>query len=149
MKTGLDLMLDPIRQNELDEALDLFHFAWRMIVAQPDKLLARQGLSRVHHRILYFIRRNPNLSVNGLVEVLGTSKQALHPALKALVDRKLVMALPSPEDRRIKRLSLTPKGKSFEEVLSGDQRERLEKAFQGLGTAKEKVWREMMGRIAE
>lgn len=142
-------MLDPIRQNELDEALDLFHFAWRMIVAQPDKLLARQGLSRVHHRILYFIRRNPNLSVNGLVEVLGTSKQALHPALKALQDRKLVMALASPEDRRVKRLSLTLKGRQFEEVLSGDQRERLEKAFQSAGAGKERVWREVMAKVAE
>ncbi len=142
-------MLDPIRQNELDEALDLFHFAWRTIVAQPDRLLARQGLSRVHHRILYFIRRNPNLSVNGLVEVLGISKQALHPALKALQDRKLVMAMASPEDRRVKRLSLTVKGRQFEEVLSGDQRERLERAFQMAGAGKERVWREVMGRVAE
>lgn len=142
-------MLDPLRQNELDEALDLFHFAWRTIVAQPDKLLARQGLSRVHHRILYFIRRNPNLSVNGLVEVLGTSKQALHPALKALQDRKLVMALASPEDRRVKRLSLTPKGRHFEEILSGDQRERLERAFQSAGPGKERVWREVMAKVAE
>jgi DNA-binding MarR family transcriptional regulator len=141
--------MNPFRQNELDDALDLFHFAWRSIVAQPDRILARHGLSRVHHRILYFIRRNPNLSVNGLVEVLGTSKQALHPALRALQERKLVVALASPEDRRIKRLSLTPKGKAFEDVLSGDQRERLERAFTGLGANKERVWREMMGRIAE
>jgi DNA-binding MarR family transcriptional regulator len=83
------------------------------------------------------------------VEVLGTSKQALHPALRALQERKLVVALASPEDRRIKRLSLTPKGKAFEDVLSGDQRERLERAFTGLGANKERVWREMMGRIAE
>jgi DNA-binding MarR family transcriptional regulator len=142
-------MLDPIRQNELDEALDLFHFAWRTIVAQPDKLLARQGLSRVHHRILYFIRRNPNLSVNGLVDVLGTSKQALHPALKALIDRKLVLALPSPEDRRVKRLSLTPKGRQFEEILSGDQRHRLHRAFELAGPGKERVWRDVMARVAE
>jgi DNA-binding MarR family transcriptional regulator len=98
---------------------------------------------------LYFIRRNPNLSVNGLVEVLGISKQALHPALKALQDRKLVMALASPEDRRVKRLSLTPKGRQFEEVLSGDQRERLEKAFQHSGAGKERVWREVMAKVAE
>lgn len=139
--------MDPIRQAELDEALDLFHFAWRSIVATPDKILARHGLSRVHHRILYFIRRNPNLSVNGLVDILGTSKQALHPALRALQERKLVVALPSPEDRRVRRLSLTPKGKQFEEVLSGDQRERLERAFLALGPSKEKAWREMMARI--
>ncbi|MDX2268864.1 MAG: MarR family transcriptional regulator [Bryobacter sp.] len=139
--------MDPIRQAELDEALDLFHFAWRSIVATPDKILARHGLSRVHHRILYFIRRNPNLSVNGLVDILGTSKQALHPALRALQERKLVVALPSPEDRRVRRLSLTPKGKQFEEVLSGDQRERLERAFLALGPAKERAWREMMARI--
>ncbi len=139
--------MDLIRQTALDDALDLFHFAWRAIVAQPDRLLARQGLSRVHHRILYFIRRNPNLSVNGLVEVLGTSKQALHPALRALQDRKLVVALPSPEDRRIKRLSLSAKGKHFEDFLSGDQRARLEAAFRGAGPVKEKAWRDIMARV--
>jgi DNA-binding MarR family transcriptional regulator len=140
--------MDPIRQTELDDALDLFHFAWRAIVAQPDRILARQGLSRVHHRILYFIRRNPNLSVNGLVEVLGTSKQALHPALRALQQRRLVLAVPAPEDRRVKRLSLTPKGRAFDDVLSGDQRARLESAFTTLGPARERAWRETMRQIA-
>jgi len=66
----------------LDGALLLMHFAFRGLVSQADRHLEKHGLSRVHHRILYVIARADGISVGGLLEVLGVSKQALHRPMK-------------------------------------------------------------------
>ena len=55
------------REHELDEAWELMHFALRAVVARPDQMLEKRGLSRVHHRILFFVARQPDLSVNQLL----------------------------------------------------------------------------------
>ena len=55
------------RERELDEAWELMHFALRAVVARPDQMLEKRGLSRVHHRILFFVARQPDLSVNQLL----------------------------------------------------------------------------------
>jgi len=60
-----------------DEAIELIYFAWRELVSEPDRLLARRGLSRVHHRIIYCVARGPGITIGGLCRVLGVSKQAL------------------------------------------------------------------------
>ena len=68
-------MIDQNNQAILNEALELFHFAFRAFTSGPDAILAEQGLQRVHHRILYFVGRNPAISVNALLRILGVSKQ--------------------------------------------------------------------------
>jgi DNA-binding MarR family transcriptional regulator len=112
-------------------------------------MLASRGLSRVHHRILYFVRRNPGISVNQLLEILGVSKQALNAPLRALVRKKLVSMAASGEDGRVKQIRLTAKGEGFEMTLSGDQRARFAAAFQRAGSRKEAGWRETMRYLAE
>ena len=53
------------RETDLNQALELFHFAFRAFTAKPDQLLEARGLQRVHHRILYFVGRNPEIRVSG------------------------------------------------------------------------------------
>ena len=50
-------MRDASRQAALDAAIELMYFAYRAMVAKPDRLLAGRGLGRAHHRILYFVAR--------------------------------------------------------------------------------------------
>jgi hypothetical protein len=38
----------PAREAELNQALELFHFAFRAFTAKPDQLLESRGLQRVH-----------------------------------------------------------------------------------------------------
>ena len=142
-------MVDQNRRRELDEALELLHFAFRAVVANPDRILARRGLSRVHHRILYFVCRSPGTSLNRLLRTLGVSKQALNAPLRTLVQEKLITISYSPEDRRVKQLELTARGRELEDALSGDQRRRFAAAFERLGKSKEAAWREVMRALAE
>jgi DNA-binding MarR family transcriptional regulator len=135
------------RQRELDEALELMHFGFRAIIAEPDRELEKRGLGRVHHRVLYFIRRNERLTIGDLVGILGVSKQALHRPLSELVAAKLVVREADAQNRRFVRLRLSSAGAAFERKISGMQREHFERAFGRVGPAAEQGWREVMGAL--
>ncbi|MBW4466664.1 MAG: MarR family transcriptional regulator [Pegethrix bostrychoides GSE-TBD4-15B] len=137
------------RERELNEALEALHFAFRAVVAKPDAILAERGLSRVHHRILYFIGRKPGLSVNELLATLGVSKQSLNSPLRQLTELELVESNFDTTDRRIKRLVLTPSGLRLERQLSGDQRQRFARVFEAVGLEGETAWRQVMHLLAE
>jgi DNA-binding MarR family transcriptional regulator len=141
--------LDPDREQELNQALEALHFAFRAVVAKPDAILAERGLSRVHHRILYFVGRHPGLSVNELLTVLGVSKQSLNAPLRQLTNIGLIESQTDRDDRRIKRLALTKAGLGLEEKLSGDQRQRFAKAFEIVGREGEATWHQVMKLLLE
>jgi len=132
-----------------DEAIELIFFAWRELVAEPDRLLARRGLGRVHHRILYCIARGPGITIGGLCRVLGVSKQAVHQPLAALIDDGLVARTVEPTNRRVRKLSLTSRGVQLEQRLAAVQRVRFERAFRAAGPTAEAHWREVMRLLAE
>jgi DNA-binding MarR family transcriptional regulator len=141
-------MVDLNRRLELDVAVELMHFAYRAMTARPDALLASRGLSRVHHRILHFVVRLPNPSVGDLRRTLGVSKQALSGPLRDLYAQKLVTYARSPDDARVKHLSLTLEGRKLEGRLAALQRAQFAAVFQAEGEAAEKAWRAIMRRMA-
>jgi DNA-binding MarR family transcriptional regulator len=122
------------RERRLDEAWELMHFALRAVIARPDALLETRGLSRVHHRILFFVAREPDITVNQLLQVLGVSKQALNQPLRQLYAQKLVTYTPAPSDRRQRRLVLTEAGRELERRLTEPQHAMFEAALRASGT---------------
>jgi DNA-binding MarR family transcriptional regulator len=131
----------------LDEALALLFFAFRGLTSEPDRVLAERGLSRVHHRILYFVGRNDGIGPGELVRILGVSKQALARPLRELVAQGLVAAAAVPENRRRKALRLTPAGARLERRLSGSQRRRFARAFRSAGPGAASGWRAVMAAL--
>jgi DNA-binding MarR family transcriptional regulator len=136
-------MIDPISE-ELDEAQELLFFAFRDLTAEPDRILGERGLSRVHHRILYFVRRNPGLGPGDLTRILRVTKQALARPIRDLAGQALLAAEAVPENRRRKRLALTPSGARLERRLSDAQRRRFAAAFAAAGPAAAGSWRRVM-----
>ena len=136
------------RERELDDAWELMHFALRAVIARPDQMLERRGLSRVHHRILFFVARQPDLSVNQLLQVLGVSKQALNQPLRQLYAQDLVAFTPAPQDRRQRRLVLTEAGRDLERRLTEPQRRMFDGALGGAGVRAEAAWRRVMRSMA-
>ena len=76
--------------HDLDAALELMYYGWRGMTLMADQYLATLGLSRPHHRILYVVARQPDISIGALIEVLGISKQALNRPLNLLLQRNLL-----------------------------------------------------------
>jgi len=141
-------MVDLKRQAELNDAIELLYFAYRGFTDRPDRILERRGLGRVHHRILYFIGRRPDISVRGLLEELAVSKQALNAPLRQLMEMNLVAAVPGADDRRVKNLRLTAEGLKLEAELTGVQMRHLQAAFDQAGGADEQGWRAIMAELA-
>jgi DNA-binding MarR family transcriptional regulator len=140
-------MVDEKRHAELREAIELFFFGYRAFTAHPDGILKRRGLSRVHHRILYFVGREPGIGVNALLETLGVSKQALNAPLRRLVELKLVAVRAAADDRRRRELRLTAEGERLEQRLTGTQVEQLVAVFGDAGGNAEAGWRAVMKRM--
>ena len=132
----------------LREAIELFYFAYRAFTDQPDRLLERHGLGRVHHRILYFVGRSPGLAVGDLLKTLGISKQALNAPLRQLLAMKLVATEEASHDRRVRQLSLTAAGRKLESQLTGRQMAQLESVFAATGADSEARWRSVMAALS-
>jgi DNA-binding MarR family transcriptional regulator len=131
-----------------EEAIELVYFAHRELVGEPDRLLARRGLGRVHHRILYCIARRPGITVGDVCRVLAVTKQALHQPLATLVATGLVARTVDPTNRRVRNLALTARGTQLEQSLAAVQRRRFEHAFRAAGPAAVASWRAVMRLLA-
>ena len=116
-------------------AQDLLFFAYRDFTNVADKVLEELGLGRAHHRALHFIGRNPGITVSGLLAILRITKQSLARVLNALVDQGFVGQAPGFEDRRLRLLTLTEKGRALERQLFDAQRERIAQAYREAGPA--------------
>lgn len=142
-------MVDESRNPRLLLAIEQFYFAYRAFTAIPDRILQELGLGRVHHRILYFVGRNPGLSVNDLLTILSVSKQALNAPLRKLMELGLIDVEKALYDRRMKLLRLSRKGEKLEAKLTRAQLEHLDKAFTRAGETATRGWVEVMQDLAD
>ncbi len=122
-----------LRDEELKQGVDLLFFAFTDLFAAGDAPLRAAGLGRAHRRALYFIARNPGLSVADLLAVLKITKQSLNRVLNDLLTGGFVERKPGLRDRRTRALSLTAKGAALEVALWDAQRPKLVRAFRDAG----------------
>lgn len=141
-------MVDPSKDAQLREAIELLFWGYKSFTLGPDRILAKRGLNRAHHRILYFIGREPGLSVNDLLSILDISKQALHTPLRQLVEMNLVANKKAAHDGRVRQLWLTASGKRLELKLTGVQQEQLQTVFDSLGPQATEQWAQVMRALA-
>ncbi len=120
--------------------MEAFFYSYRAFTAKPDEMLARRGLSRVHHRILFFIARNPGLSVSQLLAALGVTKQALNVPLRQLLERDLIRSEACDNDKRRRLLELTAEGGKLEKALRQEQGRLLQRAFDEAGEDAVRGW---------
>ena len=136
--------MDEKQQLKLRQYIEAFYFGYREFTAQPDHVLEKRGLNRAHHRILYFIGRNPGIEVGGLLEILQITKQALNTPLRQLIEIKLVRNQTADFDRRVRQLTLTDSGKTLENQLTQLQMDLLDKALCNSPQGSGKQWLSVM-----
>lgn len=137
------------RETSLRLAIERFYFGYRTFTAPPDRILDRRGLGRVHHRILYFVGRNPWISVNSLLGILNVTKQALNAPLRQLAEKRLVVMNTAQHDRRVRQLTLTSTGKKLEAQLTSTQMQQLQTVFEQAGANAETGWHQVMNKLIE
>ena len=122
-----------LTDEQLRKGIEAMFFAYRAFTADPDRILDNHAYGRAHHRALHFINRQPGLTVNALLGVLGVTKQSLNRVLRALIDDGLVESRVGRKDKRERHLHLTPKGAELERALSDAQRARMRAAYRAAG----------------
>ena len=122
-----------LREAEIRRGAELLYFGYSNLYRGTDETLARQGLGRAHHRALYFIARQPDLTISALLRTLGITKQSLGRVLGELAERNMIETRTGREDRRQRLLRLTPIGAKLERELFEAMRERLSAAYAQAG----------------
>lgn len=144
-----ETLLSKLPETGLHQAIEHFYFGYRAFTAPPDRILDQRGLGRVHHRILYFVGRHPQISVNSLLSILNVSKQALNAPLRQLIEMHLVEINTAEHDRRVRQLSLTASGKKLEARLTGTQMKQLQAVFETVGENAAAGWHQVMGCLSK
>src|SRR5215210_7069610 len=111
------------------DLIELFFFAYRDFVGDPDRLLADFGFGRAHHRVLHFVDRQPGLTIAKLLDILRITKQSLNRVLKELVQKGFVESRPGTADRRQRLLHVTPRGHELALKLAKLQTRRIMRAL--------------------
>ena len=122
-----------LREEELRRGLELLFFANRDLNRDTITELDQAGLGRAHHRVLYFVSRNPGITVTGLLKILQITKQSLSRVLTTLMAEDYIRQEEGIRDRRQRKLFLTEKGATFEDTLFRVQRDRIADAYRASG----------------
>jgi DNA-binding MarR family transcriptional regulator len=139
-----------LREDEVRRGVELLYFGYTRLTRSIDEGLAKQGLGRAHHRALYFIARQPDLTVSELLKLLAITKQSLGRVLNDLSERGLVETRAGTNDRRQKLLRLTSEGAAFEAQLFDALRAGLAAAYAAAGQDSfTGFWRVLEGLIPE
>ena len=122
-----------LREDELRQGIEMLFFAYRDFTAKADQTLAAFGFGRAHHRVIYFVGRNPGMTVSDLLGILHITKQSLSRVLGQLVRQGFIVQKPGSTDRRQRLLSLTDKGSELERKLTEEQRALIARACRSAG----------------
>ncbi len=148
VKSGMSQLF--LREEELRQAIELLFYAYRDFTAGPDAILAKRQFGRAHHRVLYFVGRNPGMTVTDLLGILRITKQSLSRVLSQLVAEGYVKQTPGLRDRRQRLLELTALGVELERQLFENQRALVAQAYRSAGAAAVEGFRKVLqGMINE
>lgn len=146
-RMGQDLLY--LTDENLRKGIEALFFAYRDFTSDPDRILADMDYGRAHHRAVHFINRNPGMTVNRLLTILGVTKQSLNRVLRSLIEDGLVESRVGPEDKRERHLYLTDSGQELERRLTDTQRERVRAAYRAAGPAAVAGFRQVLESMME
>ena len=139
-----------LRDEELRRGIELLFYAYRDFTAEPDAILAEYGFGRAHHRAIYFVGRNPGITVSELLAILRITKQSLSRVLGQLVREGFIVQRRGERDRRQRLLHLTDEGTGLEARLTETQRARFARAYRDAGFSAVEGYRKvLMGLLDE
>ena len=64
--TDLNNLISPffLKEKEIRKVIELIFFSYRDFTAGPDKILEKLSFGRAHHRIIYFVGKKNNITIN-------------------------------------------------------------------------------------
>ena len=121
----------------------------RLLRNFADQKAGQFGMSRAKWAVLARLDRFEGLKQAELADMLDLQPISLTRLLDGLSNNGLIERRPDPEDRRAKRLYLTPAARPLLEQLSTLGEELTEAAFAGLDEAEEAALLERLSAVKE
>jgi DNA-binding MarR family transcriptional regulator len=123
---------DILAETPAYDLIELFFFAYRDFVSDPDRILDEYGFGRAHHRVLHFVSRNPGLTIAELLDILRITKQSLNRVLKELIEKDFIESRMGTADRRQRLLFATDQGRELALKLARLQTRRIMRALSSM-----------------
>lgn len=131
-----------------DEVLDGLVQTSFTVMALLSQVAAAHDLSLTQLRVLAILRdREPKIAE--LAAFLGLERSSVSGLIDRSVTRGLVRRLPSAEDGRVVRVTLTGDGQRFAEELTGEFAVLVEPMIARLGRAEQKRLGALLDRLVE
>ncbi|EIA21563.1 MarR family transcriptional regulator [Listeria fleischmannii 1991] len=136
-------------ETRLNQQIALFYFAYKSFTNSSDTLIEKHGLTRLHHRILFFIARMPGVTTGEMITILEISKQALQKPITELREKGLIHVGIGEHDKRKRALFLTSAGIRLTHELDKMQRKQLSEVFKEAGDPEGKVFTAVLKEFAK
>ena len=120
---------DVLEEHPVYDLIELFFFAYRDFVSDPDRILDGYGFGRAHHRVLHFVDRQPGLAIAELLDILRITKQSLNRVLKELIEKDFIESRTGTSDRRQRLLFTTAQGHELAVKMAKLQTRRIMRAL--------------------
>lgn len=112
--------------------IELVYFAHIDQADWADHVLAKHGIGRPHHRVLYFSNRFPGISVRQLMALMRVTNQALARTTTQLVTLGFLEQRYGETDRRVRQHFLSRQGEALLSKLTRHQVEQVAQSMAGL-----------------
>ena len=113
---------------ELRKSMEMLFYAYRDFTEVANRILEEHSLGRAHHRVIYFVRQYPDMTVKQILDILKITKQSLNRVLSKLIENGFIVQNSDPKDRRKRLLNLTSKGIILEADITNAQANFIAKA---------------------
>lgn len=118
-----------LREGPMRQSFEMFLLAWRTLNEACTSVLDEHELGQAHHRILFFVSSYENITPSILLKRLGITKQSLGRALSDLKEHGFLEQYQDTQDRRLKPIRLTQKGREVEAQIFNCVRQVMTQAY--------------------
>jgi len=136
------------RAEQISTLIRSIGFAQR---ASADEWVRTSGLTRQQGFTLGYIEENQDRGViaRELAETSGTTAASVASLLQGLEERGYITRMPSPDDSRVKLLSVTAEGSRLIDGFHDEMTAATERLFGALSPAEQDQLITLLGRITE
>ncbi len=112
----------------------LLRKAGRVATRRYDAALKSTGLRITQFSLLMNIRRNPQISISALSDLMRMDQTTITRNLKVLEKKTLIRIFPAPDDQRIRKIQMTREGQKLVKQTMPSWRFAQEKMVDSIGS---------------
>ncbi|MCL4415075.1 MAG: MarR family transcriptional regulator [Actinobacteria bacterium] len=137
------------RKKLTEKILENINAIKRKIAAEMHIFFDEASITHSQWVVLYFIKKNKNINIKDLANLLGVTSSAATQIVDGLVNKGLLLRRRSPDDRRTLRIELSEKSKNQFDSIKNQSFKTLSSLFDVLDDDELLKYCELNNKIAD